>query len=457
MVAAALIVAACTDTPSDRQTAASPLSLRPVAEIALPGDDSRFDYASLDAQRGLLFIAHLGASEVIEVDVRAGRVVRTIPNISQVHGVLVVALLGRVYATATGTNQVVAIDESTGEVLGQASTGQYPDGLAYDPRRNAIWTTNETAGTETIVDAATLEPRGTVELGGEVGNVGYDQDSDRMLVAVQGNNDLAVIDPAALTIVRRVVLPGCEHPHGLDRRAGSVGVRGLRPQRHAGHRRSEHLGADRRQPGRGGSRRAGLRSRRASALCGRRKRHPHHTRFARPHRGGDRVGSPGRRRPRGGRRPEHPPQLLPGTRRSQWASGAAATRTTLRQKEFPMLSWAVIGYGAALSAVLGTALVAFAGRERRPAVLVATALSALLGPAAWNAIFHATHADQFFHDAPIPVFPISWQDTGSGVFTVALAAVLLGFGPLRAGPGRRLASLAVLAGLGALLVDIYLY
>jgi DNA-binding beta-propeller fold protein YncE len=36
-----------------------------------------------------------------------------------------------------------------------------------------------------------------------------------MLVAVQGANDLAVIDPAALTIVRRVVLPGCDHPHGL--------------------------------------------------------------------------------------------------------------------------------------------------------------------------------------------------------------------------------------------------
>ncbi|MDT5189657.1 MAG: hypothetical protein QOI28_1908, partial [Mycobacterium sp.] len=81
----------------------------------------------------------------------------------------------------------------------------------------------------------------------------------------------------------------------------------------------------------------------------------------------------------------------------------------------------------------------------------------LLGPAAWNAILHATHADQFFHDAPISVFPISWQDTGSGVFTVALAAVLLGFGPVRADPARRLASLAVLAGLGALLVDIYLY
>ena len=53
-------------------------------------------------------------------------------------------------------------------------------------------------------------------LGGEVGNVGYDQDSDRMIVAVQGRNDLAVIDPAALTVVQRVALPGCQHPHGLS-------------------------------------------------------------------------------------------------------------------------------------------------------------------------------------------------------------------------------------------------
>ena len=30
-------------------------------------------------------------------------------------------------------------------MLGRAPTGQYPDGLAYDPRRNAIWTTNESA------------------------------------------------------------------------------------------------------------------------------------------------------------------------------------------------------------------------------------------------------------------------------------------------------------------------
>jgi hypothetical protein len=36
-----------------------------------------------------------------------------------------------------------------------------------------------------------------------------------MLVAVQGRNDLAVIDPAGMTVERRVELPGCDHPHGL--------------------------------------------------------------------------------------------------------------------------------------------------------------------------------------------------------------------------------------------------
>ncbi|MGV4922836.1 YncE family protein [Streptomyces sp. BHT-5-2] len=191
------------------------LPLRVVKEIALPGDSSRFDYASLDPDRGLLFIAHLGASQVIEVDVRAGRVVRTIDGLPGVHGVLVVPALHRVYATATDANQVVAINEATGTVLHRSPTGDYPDGLAYDPLHGTVWTTNESGGSETVVDAATGAARGTVPLGGEAGNVAYDPTTRQMLVDVQTRNELAVIDPTTLHITRRVPLPGCEHDHGL--------------------------------------------------------------------------------------------------------------------------------------------------------------------------------------------------------------------------------------------------
>jgi hypothetical protein len=90
-------------------------------------------------------------------------------------------------------------------------------------------------------------------------------------------------------------------------------------------------------------------------------------------------------------------------------------------------------------------------------VILVGAAAAAAGPIAWNAILRATHADQFFTDAPIPVFPISWQDTGSGVFALATAAILLGLGPLSTQPSRRTVSSALVVGLAALLVDIYLY
>ena len=213
LVMASILVGACSSAPSSPDS--SPLPLHPVAEIALPGDNSRFDYGSLDPDRGLLFIAHLGASEVIEVDVHTRQVVRTVPNLSQAHGVLVVPELRRVYVTATGDNRLVLLDEDTAAVLGQAPTGDYPDGIAYDPKRGTVWTTNESGGSETVIDAATAQGRGTVDLGGDVGNVAYDPVADQMLVAVQGKGDLAAIDPQALTVTRRLPLPGCRGGHGL--------------------------------------------------------------------------------------------------------------------------------------------------------------------------------------------------------------------------------------------------
>jgi YVTN family beta-propeller protein len=156
----------------------------------------------------------MGAGELIDVDVIAHSVVRTVPDLPDVHGVIAVPDKRRVYATATGNNQLTAIDEDTGHVVFRAPTGTYPDGLAYDPIRRSVWTTNESAGTETVIDAETGAVRATVPLGGEVGNVVHDPVSDRMVVAVQGRNDLAIIDPVSFTVTERIPTPGCDHPHG---------------------------------------------------------------------------------------------------------------------------------------------------------------------------------------------------------------------------------------------------
>ncbi len=122
-----------------------------------------------------------------------------------------------------------------------------------------------------------------------------------------------------------------------------------------------------------------------------------------------------------------------------------------------MLSWGVIAYGAALSTVFAVLLVGLIARERAPGVLLTVAIGTFAGPVVWNAILRATAANQFFVDAPIPVFPISWQDTGSGIVTLAALALVLGVGPLRTGSGGRVALLSLLGALAALIVDTYLY
>lgn len=122
-----------------------------------------------------------------------------------------------------------------------------------------------------------------------------------------------------------------------------------------------------------------------------------------------------------------------------------------------MLSWGTILYGAALSAIAAIALVAVGLRERRAPVLLVAGLSAALGAFVWNAILHRVGAREFFVDAPVTVMPASWQDTGSGVFAVAVTSVTLGFGPLRRAVAQPVALAVVLCGLAAFLVDVYLY
>src|SRR5215213_8368623 len=121
-----------------------------------------------------------------------------------------------------------------------------------------------------------------------------------------------------------------------------------------------------------------------------------------------------------------------------------------------MISWASILYGAVLSVVLASVALVLAGRERSRLALIPALIATFAGPVAWNAILRVTHATEFFTDAPIVVFPASWQDTGSGVFAFALATVALTL----ARPdtkSSRTALLAGICGVVSFVVDIYLY
>lgn len=122
-----------------------------------------------------------------------------------------------------------------------------------------------------------------------------------------------------------------------------------------------------------------------------------------------------------------------------------------------MIGWGVILFGAALSALLAGTLVGGVAGEHRVVAGFCALAGAGLGPIAWNAILRATHAEQFFTDAPLAVLPASWQDAGSGVFAFAVTYLIMGLGPFGSVPARRVGLWALAAALVAFLVDVYLY
>src|SRR5215213_8123756 len=100
VVGATVLAAGCGDgSPGDG------LPLELVADVPLGGDSSRFDYQSIDPGRGLLFIAHLGAGEVLVFDTESREVVERVGEVAEAHGVYAVPELGRAFTSATGTNE----------------------------------------------------------------------------------------------------------------------------------------------------------------------------------------------------------------------------------------------------------------------------------------------------------------------------------------------------------------
>lgn len=195
------------------------LPLRLVADVALPGGPSRFDYQDVDPGRRRLFVAHLGASRIDVVDLDALRVIGTVEGVASVHGVRVAPDAGRLFASATATNEALTVDSQSLAVLARAPTGAFPDGLAYDPVDHKVYVSDETGADVAVVDAGDGHLLGRIALGGEAGNVAYDPAGRRVLVDVQTRGEIAVIDPSppgAGSIERRVHLTGCPNDHGLQ-------------------------------------------------------------------------------------------------------------------------------------------------------------------------------------------------------------------------------------------------
>jgi DNA-binding beta-propeller fold protein YncE len=195
--------------------AQSSLPLDPVADVALPGRASRFDYQAVDRGSRRLYIAHLGDNSLVVFDLDAQRVATEIPDLPSVHGVVPAPDRHLVFATATDEKTLAFIDDRTWTVRSRVRAGEYPNGLAYDPGSDRVFISNNRGAGVGVVDVKTTRALPGIDVGGGAGNTQYDAGSGHVLAAVHGQPYLAEIDPGASRVVSRIALRDVSGCHGL--------------------------------------------------------------------------------------------------------------------------------------------------------------------------------------------------------------------------------------------------
>lgn len=186
-----------------------------VADVPMPGGAVRFDYQSMDAQHGRLYIAHMNDDHLVVFDTAKREVVANLDGFRRVHGVIAVPEAERIFASATGDHQMIAVDMQSLKTVGKAGPIDYPDGLAYAPAVKRVFVSDEHGAVDAVVDARTNKLIKNIPLGGYAGNSVYDRGSGHILVAVHGLNQLVEIDPEKMEIIARHALRGIENPHGI--------------------------------------------------------------------------------------------------------------------------------------------------------------------------------------------------------------------------------------------------
>ena len=198
------------------------MTLRQLGFVPVPrGANPGFDHADvLVAPTGSrMYVAHTGADRVEVFDCRGRRYLRALEGHPGVAGVLVDPDLDRLLTTDRGCARLSIYRASDETLLGQASVGPRPNGVALDTRERHAYTFDigDPPGvgcTSTVVDLASYEATARIAIPGRPRWALYDRAAHVVYASIAEPPCIVVID-AATRSIRRVIAVPSAGPHGL--------------------------------------------------------------------------------------------------------------------------------------------------------------------------------------------------------------------------------------------------
>ena len=190
---------------------AAPPALTEGARIHVPGEP-RWDSLPVDSAAHRLYVSHATVTEV--VDTATDKLIGTIADTAGVHGIAIASDLGKGFISDGRANAITVFDLKTLKSTATIAVGTNPDAILYDPASRRVMTFNGKSQDVTIVDATSDQVVATVPVGGkpEFAQLGAD---GQVWFNVEDTNEMAVLDPKAGKLIRRLSLAPCDSPSGL--------------------------------------------------------------------------------------------------------------------------------------------------------------------------------------------------------------------------------------------------
>ncbi len=174
------------------------------------GGEGGWDYVTYDASSNRLFIGH--SAEIAVVDAGTGKKVGSIPA-NGAHGVAVIPEKNLGFSTNGRAGTVTVFDLKTLQPKQDIKAGENPDAIIYDRYAKKILVMNGRSKDLMVIDPDALKVEATVPLGGKLEFAAADP--THVYVNVEDTGEIASVDSKTWKADQRWKLEGCEEPSGL--------------------------------------------------------------------------------------------------------------------------------------------------------------------------------------------------------------------------------------------------
>lgn len=170
--------------------------------VVLPRAPGRFDYLVVDERLHRLLIAHTGSRTFDIYNMVSGTLERQV-DVGEAHGIAVDVKDGKYFV---GTSRRPGINDVSRKNLvlnNYLATDGPIDAITFDSKRSAVFADRADNGSILVVNGKTDKLVGAIPIGGDLEYIQYDPGSDRIYQNIVSPASVAVVDPAAKSVVAK--------------------------------------------------------------------------------------------------------------------------------------------------------------------------------------------------------------------------------------------------------------